>query len=138
MNKTKHPFTLDGIRPFNNRKGVYAIGYKDEIFYVGQSKNLGDRLRHHRSENAFENTIRDIIRKDGQTHQCKALAMYHFINTNRKDIYFMILAEVEDLLELDVYEEKYITELQPRYNYTGVDVPYKGPHRKLLENFKND
>lgn len=123
-----YSFTKEEIKKFKNRSGIYALAYQKEIFYVGQSVNLGERLSKHRSENAFESTIKDIIRSDGKTNLCKTLAMYNFINEHREDIYFMILAETP-LEELDTTEEHYITLYKPRYNYKGVDVPYT-PARK--------
>lgn len=47
--------------------------------------------------------------------------MYDFINKNRNEIKFSVL-ETE---ELDKEEEYYITLYKPKYNYKGVDVPYR-------------
>lgn len=118
-----YSFTKEEIKKFKNKSGIYALAYEGEIFYIGQSVNLGERLSRHRSENAFEQTIKDIIRDDGKTNRCKALAMYNFINEHREDIYFMILKEIPRE-ELNTAEEHYITYYKPRYNYKGVDVPY--------------
>lgn len=118
----KHSFTLEGIKPYNNRQGVYALVYGDQIIYIGQSKDLGKRLKEHRQENAFQKTLEKIIKEQGRVNRCKALAMYDFINKHREEIYFIILVETQ---ELDKYEEQYITLYQPKYNYKGVDIPYK-------------
>lgn len=121
-----YDFTKEEIRQFNNKSGIYAIIHNDKVLYVGQSTNLGDRLRHHRSENALQNTINSIVRdveKSGYCgNRCKAIAMYSYINDYREEIQFTILKETNDL---DFWEEHYITLFKPKYNYQGVDVPYK-------------
>lgn len=50
------------------------------------------------------------------------MALYRFIDANKDDISFVVFKETE---ELDKWEEHYITLFKPRYNYKGVDVPYK-------------
>lgn len=121
-----YDFTLDEIKLFKNVKGIYAIIHNDKVLYVGQSKNIADRLRTHRNENALKNTINKIIReveKNGQTgNYNKTIAMYDYIDKHRSTIKFIVLKETE---ELDKWEEHYIKLFQPKYNYKGVDVPYK-------------
>lgn len=121
-----YDFTLDEIKLFKNVKGIYAIIHNDKVLYVGQSKNIADRLRSHRNENALKNTINKIIReveKNGQTgNYNKTIAMYDYIDKHRSTIKFIVLKETE---ELDKWEEHYIKLFQPKYNYKGVDVPYK-------------
>lgn len=117
----KYAFTLKEIKPFRHKSGIYAIGYQDEIFYIGQSVDLGARLGAHRKENAFEATLEAIFKEDGNVNRSKALAMYSFINKNRENIYFLILKETKDL---DKWEEYYIDLYKPRYNYKGINIPY--------------
>lgn len=117
----KHKFTLEGIKPFNNKSGVYALVYGDQIIYVGQSVDLGKRLKVHRREKQFEHTLNQVIKEQGKMNRCKQLAMYDFINKHREDMYFIILKETK---ELNKYEQHYITLYQPKYNYKGVDIPF--------------
>lgn len=117
----KYIFTKPAIKPYNNISGVYALLYNDEIIYIGQSNNMGRRLKEHRQENALEKTLEKIKKEQGRINRDKQVAMYKFINENRNNIYFTILAETADLNEC---EQGYITEYQPRFNYKGVDVPF--------------
>lgn len=121
-----YDFNKEEIKQFNKISGIYAIIHNNKVLYVGKSTNLGDRLRHHRSENALQNTINEIVRdieKSGYCgNRCKAIAMYVYIDKHREEMEFSILKETEDL---DYWEEHYITLFKPRYNYKGVDVPYK-------------
>ena len=50
------------------------------------------------------------------------MALYRFIDANKDDLFFVVLAETD---ELDKWEEHYITLFKPRFNYKGVNVPYK-------------
>lgn len=112
--------SLEDIKLFNERKGIYGLIYNNQVIYVGQSKNLGERLRTHRRAD-INAIINKIIDEDGRCNRCKNLAMYYFINSNREDIQFVIFEETEDL---DNREYHYITLFQPKYNYKGVDIPY--------------
>lgn len=107
-----------------NISGIYAIGFEDIILYIGQSKSIGDRMLSHFEERAFEKTIDKIIKEDGQANRCKTLAMYYYIKENKKYIWFTILEECS-LDKLNELEEKYINQYKPRYNYAGVDIPFK-------------
>lgn len=121
-----YDFTLEEMKRFKDKQGIYGIVYRGEeeteVIYVGQSTNLAHRLQHHRNENAFNQTLNLIIKEDGRCNRCKALAMYDFIANNRDDIGFIILEETEDL---KYWEEHYIALFKPRYNYLGVDVPFR-------------
>ena len=120
----KYAFTLKEMKPFGGVSGIYAIGYQDEIFYIGQSVDIKVRLQKHRREKAFDDTLKEILITDGRVNKCKALAMYNFINEHREDIYFIILEETTELNEREQY---YIEKYRPRYNYKGIDVPYTHP-----------
>jgi hypothetical protein len=50
------------------------------------------------------------------------MALYRFIDANKDDLFFVVLAETD---ELDKWEEHYITLFKPKFNYKGVNVPYK-------------
>ena len=112
--------SLEDIKLFNERKGIYGLIYNNQVIYVGQSNNLGERLRKHRRANTND-IINKIIDEDGRCNRCKNLAMYYFIEKNREDIQFVIFEETDDL---DNREYHYITLFQPKYNYKGVDIPY--------------
>ena len=115
-----YDFTLDEIRSFNNTSGIYALIYDNEVIYVGQSKNIGDRLRTHR-RTRVEQIVSKIIKEGGKMNRSKQVALYDFITNNKEDIQFIVLLETK---ELDRYEEHYIKLFQPKYNYKGVDVPF--------------
>ena len=119
--RNRYPFTLEEIKKWKEKKGIYALMHNNSVIYVGQSINLGSRLQSHRNENALNNIVRKTIKEGGRNNNSKAIAMYGFINEHREEIKFAILKETEDL---DVWEEKYITHFKPRFNYKGVDVPY--------------
>lgn len=118
-------FTLEGIKPTFGKSGIYGIFYGDECIYVGQSINIGKRLRDHRSENAFTNTLHKILKEGGKHNRCKELALYHFINEHRVNIKYGILAEAQKD-ELNKLEYQYILQYQPRFNYEGIDRDYRG------------
>ena len=46
-------------KKFEGKSGIYGIVYDQDIIYVGQSKNIGRRLREHGKENKLndENKI---------------------------------------------------------------------------------
>lgn len=110
---------------YKQKSGIYGLIDTEtkEIFYVGQSKNLYDRLRRHRTTTP-EQIMSKIIKEEGRCNRCKSLAMYDFIQNNPDRIGFTILAQVPPE-ELEHYEDQLISLLQPKYNYKGVDVPYR-------------
>lgn len=116
-----YEFVPEEIKLFQNKSGVYALIHNNEVIYVGQSKNLSQRLYTHHSKTALEQTIKKIAKEDGKCNRTKQVAMYDFIDKHRTDIYFVILKETN---ELDKYEKHYIELFKPKYNYKGVDVPY--------------
>lgn len=116
-----YDFILEEAKQFKDKKGIYALVYDNEVIYVGQSKNLYDRLKAHMNKNALQNTIKKVISEDGKCNRCKAIAMYNFIDNHREDMQFIILKETE---ELEKTEQHYITLFKPKYNYKGVDVPF--------------
>lgn len=122
------------INKYRNRAGIYAIirqGYNCyDLLYIGQSKELHKRLYAHSQKNALQKQVDKVILEGGKCNRSKAIAMYGLINECRDDIFFYILEELDPTDEnyykqIDELEEKYITEYQPRFNYLGVDVPYR-------------
>lgn len=55
--------------------------------------------------------------------------MYELIRDNKEDITTEILAECNEF-DMNDKEEYYIDKYKPKYNYIGVDVPYKGQAHK--------
>lgn len=117
-----YELTPEDINLFKGKSGVYAFIYDNEVIYVGQSKNIKNRIQAHNRETAFDSTLKKIIQEEGSCNRCKALAMYDFFRKHREEINFIVLKETE---ELDRYEEHYIKLFLPKYNYKGVNVPYK-------------
>ena len=115
-----YDFTLEDIRCFNGTSGIYALIYDSEVIYVGQSINIGERLRTHR-RTTVKQIVDKIIDEGGKSNRCKQIALYDFITNNKDDIQFVVLLETN---ELNKYEEHYIKLFLPKYNYKGVDVPY--------------
>ena len=114
------------INLFKGKSGIYALVHisynKEEIVYVGQSKDIARRLKQHRNaKTQLEKIITEYIKENGKCNRAKQMALYRFIDCNKDDIQFAILKETE---ELNKWEEHYITTYKPRYNYKGVDVPY--------------
>ena len=122
------------INKYRNRAGIYAIireyNKEFELLYIGQSKNLAERLHTHSKKNNLENVVNKVIAERGKCNRLKAIAFYGLIKEWRDDICFYILEELDPTDEdyyrkIDELEEKYITEYQPPFNYLGVDVPYR-------------
>ena len=112
------------VEIFEGKSGIYGIVYDQDIIYVGQSKNIARRLKEHRKENKLNDVISQIIREQWKCNRYKQLALYRFIENNRDDIFFVVLEQTENL---DDREEYYISTIKPKFNYKGVDVPYKKP-----------
>ena len=111
-------------KKFEGKSGIYGIVYDQDIIYVGQSKNIGRRLREHGKENKLNDVISQIIQEQWKCNRYKQLTLYRFIENNRDDIFFVVLEQTENL---DEREEYYISTIKPRFNYKGIDVPYKKP-----------
>ena len=112
---------------FKNKSGIYGLihqGYnKEEVIYVGQSKNLANRLGDHsRPTSQLEKVISAYVKENGRSNRAKQMGLYRFLECNIDDVFFVVLKETEDLNE---WEEHYITLFKPAFNYKGVDVPYK-------------
>lgn len=119
----KLEFTLEQIKNYDGKSGIYALLFGDRIIYIGQSKNLGSRLREHRREGKFKSMLKD------KTANAYQLEMYKLIDLFRDQISFTILKEVEQK-SLNYWEKKLIEQHKPKYNYVGTKVPYKKFYRK--------
>ena len=116
------PFTIENIKEYKDKQGIYALILDEEVVYVGQSTNLYKRLRKHfNSESALKDVLKMIEKEKGRCNRTKQVALYKFINIYKQEMKFIILKETD---ELNKYEEQYITMYKPRFNYKGVDVPY--------------
>lgn len=115
------------INIFQKKAGIYGLMYitydTEEIIYVGQSINLASRLKTHRNATSqLKKAIDQYILEEGRCNRSKQMALYRFIEANKDDLFFVIFKETD---ELDKWEEHYITLFKPRFNYKGVNVPYK-------------
>ncbi|MDO5848846.1 MAG: GIY-YIG nuclease family protein [Methanobrevibacter sp.] len=112
---------LDHIESFSGKCGIYLLIHNDEVFYVGQSGNLRNRLKDH--WHADINEILDSIKKDdGKYNLTKHLAMYLFIEDNLEDIEFEVIECHKS--ELNFLEQETIKQHAPRYNIQGVSKPF--------------
>lgn len=117
----------DDINLFKKKSGIYGLIHMtyetEEVIYVGQSINIANRLKNHReAKYQLQKAIDKYILEEGRCNRSKQMALYRFIDANKDDIFFVVLAETD---ELDKWEEHYITLFKPRFNYKGVNVPYK-------------
>lgn len=118
---TIYPMVPMNMMLFENKMGIYCLIYDNEIVYIGQSINIGRRLREHKNKNAIKKTIQHIIREKGQINRYKELALYSCIEDNYNDFYFAVLKLTDELIK---YEKYYIEKYQPKFNYQGVNIPY--------------
>ena len=115
-----YEFTSEETRLFKDVSGIYALLHEQEVIYVGQSKNIRDRLNKHRTM-SIDSILSQIEREEGKCNRTKQLALYMYIESHREDIAFVVLKETDNR---DKWEEHYITLFHPKFNYRGVDVPF--------------
>lgn len=120
--------TRENTKEYNDKSGIYALLYNDEIIYIGQSKRVGQRLKRHRNAqqqlNDMAYKIKEEQKKDVYIYRDLSIEFYNFILAHQNEIYFLVfLCPIEDL---DKIEEYYITKYKPKYNYAGVEGPYIG------------
>ena len=112
----------------NGISGIYGIKYKDEIIYVGQSKNVRQRINAHFK---WQTQINEIYRKGLKTQaQRLRLQFYKFIGEHQEDISPLLLEEC-NLGKLNDQEEYWIKHYKPRFNYEGVVIEYGVGKRKV-------
>ena len=108
--------------------GIYGITYNEQIIYIGQSKDIEERLEQHFNTNS---AIRSILAEQEVSgfgtkydqYTYKTLSMYCFITAHYNKIGFVVLAQCP-IEELDEWEKAFIKEYKPRFNWGGVDVPF--------------
>lgn len=106
---------------FNRMSGIYALVYKNEIIYVGQSCNVRQRLISH---HGYRSVLRGLYkRKQPYSDSTQfRINFYTFIKENMKDIQFLAIpVEPIDLIKT---EKHYIEKYKPRFNYAGVVIAY--------------
>lgn len=118
-----YEFIPEETKLFNNVSGIYALLHNDEVIYVGQSIDIQRRLGEHRNSQSNINKILHKINKEaGKFNRTKQLALYLYISEFKEEIEFIVLKET---LNRDKWEEHYITLFKPKFNYAGVDIPFK-------------
>ena len=118
---------------YDGQSGIYAIFWQKEIIYIGQAKDVGARLDQHFNTNrtihqilAEQQVIGFNTSKDAYLY--RTLSMYCFITAFFDDIGITMLHECP-ISELNEWEESFIKEYKPRFNYGGVDAPYHAYQR---------
>lgn len=118
-----YEFIPEETKLFNNVSGIYALLHNDEVIYVGQSININKRLNNHRnSESNIQNILKQIKRECGKCNRTKQIALYQYISDYKEEIEFIILKKTPNR---DRWEEHYIRLFKPKFNYAGVDIPFK-------------
>ena len=117
--------------PYLNVSGVYAFIYNNEVIYVGQSKNVGDRIKHHYSTDVCIRKIEKEMLKDTKGIYREArefrINFYKFLKENINDINFIVLPV--EIGKLNQEEELYINKYKPKYNWAGVKDKYTPVNR---------
>lgn len=108
--------------------GIYALTYKNTIIYIGQAKNIEDRLEQHFNTDTQIRTILAKQQIEGfgtpyDLYTYKTLSLYCFITANYNDIGITCLLDCP-IEELNQWEEALIKLHKPKYNWGGVDVPF--------------
>ena len=115
-------YRYDGV------SGIYALFYNKEIIYIGQSKDVGERLEQHLNTNT---AIRSLLAEQEivgfntpkDPYYYRTLSMYCFITAHYDKIGIGMLCDCP-VGDLNGWEESFIKEYKPRFNYGGVDAPY--------------
>ena len=112
----------EDINLFNKKSGIYGLIHNDKVVYVGQSKNIRQRLKAHReAEYQFNKQLEKYMEENGRINRSKQMKLYKFLTYHKNEVMFVIFKETE---ELNKWEEHYITLFKPQYNLKGVDIPY--------------
>lgn len=117
---------LSNRRMFRGVPGVYVLIFNNEPIYVGQSKDIMKRMGQHNSKCALKQVEKNIEESPEFAYgMLKRRDMYRLIDKCRDSIYFGVLYRNGEFEQRCKVEEEFIAKFQPRYNYRGVDVPYK-------------
>lgn len=98
--------------------GVYALKYRGNIIYIGQSKDIRQRLNTHaRAAYQLEKLEENKDRRDPLAYQIQK-ARYEFIRDNESRITFTYIPVPSELL--DEVEQQEIQKYKPVFNYQGI------------------
>ena len=111
--------------------GIYALTFGGQVIYVGQSKDIENRVKDHFR---WKTRVKEIQKKGqkqgGYTRgQIVQLSRYQFIGMHEGKVSYKILEECSES-QLDAYEEYWIKRYNPIFNYEGVYVEYRGQRKK--------
>ena len=102
--------------------GIYYLSYDSEIIYIGQSKNLYNRLSAHRN---WKSQLKQVQLKRDKGGEGYLVELYQFIGEHLDFIEFGIFRFTHSLEESNHWEEHFIKFHKPKYNFSGVDIEYK-------------
>lgn len=112
---------------YRGMAGIYFLILDGEIVYIGQSQNIGKRLSSHNSRRAFDRIWTAAWEGPEYAYgKLKALYLYYTISQRRDDFEFAVYADesMSDVGKRDELEEYLISVNQPRFNFSGVNIPY--------------
>lgn len=120
----------ENLAPFNKKAGVYFLIHRDEIIYIGQSQNLKERLNNHKSpDTAFQKILKQIAKEDPKyaKGKIKSLNRCYYIGMNLNEIEFRVISNgrLKDKNKREQLEEYCISLFKPRFNLSGIDIPYR-------------
>ena len=118
--------------------GIYGFVYNNEIIYIGQAYDIRTRIGEHLNPNAFDTILKKLIKEEGNTNRSKQLAFYNFIREYKEQGLGVVILRECVKEELNKYEEKYITQFKPKFNYKGVIVPYSWTSQDSWKKIKNE
>lgn len=116
---------LSNRKLFREVPGVYALVYDNKPIYIGETDNIMRRMGQHVGKSALRRVEKEIEENpDYAKGKMKRRDMYRFIDKNRDDIYFCVL-KCGGRVERCKKEKEMIEKHLPRYNYEGIDIPYR-------------
>ena len=116
--------------------GIYAILYRGQIIYIGQSENIYNRIKQHFKLTQNVKKLVEQQDKNGYLKDWEQLSLKKnlFIAEFSDDISWEIL-ELCEVDDLDLNEKYWIEKYKPIFNYEGVVTEYHGQRRRQ-NNFK--
>lgn len=94
------------LKDYPQKAGVYKFVCKNEVVYVGSSKNLYQRMREHKSALNY-----------GRNSMGRQVELYQFLQQNDFSIEFEITDKNHKQLE-----QEWIDNFKPRFNFTSALV----------------
>lgn len=102
--------------------------YDDNVIYIGQSKNMRNRILTHFSKNTYNHYIEQEQRNPIEANH--VIAERYRVFQQYKDQINLICIPMP-IEKLNETEEYYINKYQPKYNWAGVRTKYTGVKRQL-------